>query len=89
MKFAKYLFVAAIAVCVPAAAQAQYFNMPGNYLYALNSVRHVMDLSPDGKLGVTLTDRVIVFDPLTGAQLDTKPPRTIFRHRFLWSGRRA
>jgi hypothetical protein len=73
MKFLGYLFATIFAVSLPVAVEAQYFNMPGSYTYALNSVRHVMDLSPDGKLGVTLTDRVIVFDPLTGAQLDTKP----------------
>lgn len=69
-----------ITVILAVSNQAQYFKLPGSYSYAQNSVRQVMDISPDGKIAITLrNDPVSVhpaflttFDPLLGTQMDSK-----------------
>jgi Calx-beta domain len=80
MKISKILILLLASLCVPALAQAQFFNQPGTYGYALNSNRHVMDMSPDGKFGITLTNdpvsghpaRLGTFDPLLGTPIDSE-----------------
>lgn len=60
--------------------RAQFFTLPGSFSYALNSINQVFDVSPDGRIAVTLrndpnaahTALLTTFDPLTGAQLDSK-----------------
>ena len=73
---ASLLFVLLLAgVC-----HAQYFTLPGSFTYSLNSVNEVFDVSPDGEIAVALRNDpntvhpafLTTFDPLTGAQLDSK-----------------
>jgi hypothetical protein len=60
--------------------RAQYFTLPGSFSYSLNSINEVFDVSPDGKIAVALRNDpgtvhpayLTTFDPLTGAQLDSK-----------------
>jgi hypothetical protein len=60
--------------------RAQFYTLPGSFGYSLNSIRQVFDISPDGKIAVALRNDPVsthpafltTFDPLTGAQFDTK-----------------
>src|ERR1700737_485587 len=60
--------------------RGQYFPLPGYHAYSLNSVNQVFDVSPDGKIGISLrNDPVSVhpailttFDPILGTQMDNK-----------------
>ena len=47
------LALVSVVIC-SSAGRAQFFTYPGDYSYALNSIRQVMDVSTDGKLAVTL-----------------------------------
>jgi Calx-beta domain len=56
------------------AVSGQYFTVAGAHNYALNSTRQVFDVSPDGKIGISLTDSFLsTFDPILGTQFDSKP----------------
>jgi Calx-beta domain-containing protein len=71
-----------LLVCIVSASavRAQYFTLSGWHAYSLNSVNQVFDLSPDGKIGVSLrNDPVSVqsailttFDPILGTPMDSK-----------------
>ncbi|HWS90021.1 MAG TPA: Calx-beta domain-containing protein [Pyrinomonadaceae bacterium] len=60
--------------------RAQFFPLPGSFSYSLNSINDVFDVSPDGKVAVALRNDpnsvhpayLTTFDPLTGAQFDSK-----------------
>ena len=78
MKYSNYLFATMLALCLAAMAQAQFFPQTGSFGYALNSSRHVFDLSPDNKIGIVLTNdssttkvRLSTFDPLLGTTFDS------------------
>jgi len=74
MKVLKYLFAIVLAVCVPVIVQAQFFTQNGSF----NTTRHAVDLSPDNKIGIVLTNdssttksRLSTVDPLAGTTLDS------------------
>jgi hypothetical protein len=77
---AQLLFALSICLLISSTGHAQYFTLPGWHAYALNSRRQVFDLSPDGKIGISLRNdpvathpaRLTTFDPILGTQLDTK-----------------
>lgn len=78
--FKSVLMLLLLCLVSASAVQAQFFTLPGWHAYSLNSVNHVFDLSPDGKIGVSLrNDPVAVhpailttFDPILGTQMDSK-----------------
>ena len=82
MKLAFSLLSAIIfAIILSTTVSAQYFSLPGAFLYALNHPKaQVFDISPDGKIGIALrNDATLVqpaslttFDPILGTQFDTK-----------------
>jgi Calx-beta domain len=59
---------------------AQFFTLPGDFGYALNSIRQVFDVSQDGKIAVALRNDPVSgqpafltsFDPIFGTQFDNK-----------------
>lgn len=61
-------------------SEAQFFRLPGDLDYALNSVNDVFDITPDGSLAVTLEDNLptsqaallVAFNPISGETLDSK-----------------
>ena len=71
-----------LAVCLVSASavRAQYFTLPGSHSYSLNSVNQVFDLSPDGKIGVSLRNDPVsgqsailtTFNPILGTPMDSK-----------------
>jgi hypothetical protein len=69
-----FIFLLAV-VC-----RAQFFTLPGSFSYSLNSINQVFDVSPDGRLAVALRNHpttvhpafLTTFDPVTGAQFDSK-----------------
>jgi hypothetical protein len=74
MKFLKPFAVLSMLLLTVGIVQAQYFTLPGTFFYAINSTRQVFDLSPDGKLGVTVRDNGVLtsFDPIVGTSFDSK-----------------
>ena len=84
MKNARIL--ATLAVCLlvlcafPTLCLADFFTLPGNFLYALNSMNDVMDVTADGTIGVVLTfvsspdigGQLTSFDPVTGQVFDSQ-----------------
>jgi hypothetical protein len=77
---------AILAVCIlvrcasPTPCLADFFTLPGNFLYALNSMNDVMDVTADGTIGVVLTfvsspdvgGQLTSFDPVTGQVFDSQ-----------------
>lgn len=63
-----------LLLCVaPCPCLADFFTQPGTFLYALNSMNDVVDVTADGAFGVVLT---LVFSPDFGGQLTTFDPVT-------------
>lgn len=71
-----------LLVCIVSASavRAQYFTLSGWHAYSLNSINQVFDLSPDGKIGVSLRNDPVsthpailtTFDPILGTPMDSK-----------------
>ena len=69
-----------LCIVSASAVQAQYFTLPGWHTYSLNSINQVFDLSPDGKIGVSLRNDPVsghpailtTFDPILGTPMDSK-----------------
>ena len=63
-----------MCIASASAVRAQYFTLPGSHSYSLNSVNQVFDLSPDGKIGVSLRNDagLTTFDPILGTPMDNK-----------------
>ncbi len=80
MKFLRLFTVVCAALLISNAAQAQFFILPGTFSYSLNSIKQVFDITPDGKLCVTLRADPVApqaallttFDPIFGTQFDSK-----------------
>ncbi len=80
MKFVRLLFSGCFVFLLAGVCHAQFFTLPGSFSYSLNSINQVFDVSPDGKIAVALRNHpttshpafLTTFDPLTGAQFDTK-----------------
>jgi hypothetical protein len=61
-------------------AQAVFYNLPGVFLYPLNSINQVADSNPTGTVAVALTNDptqahlalVTSFDPISGTELDSE-----------------
>jgi hypothetical protein len=61
-------------------SQAQFYTLPGNFVYALNAERQVIDSNSNGTIAVGLTNSpvqvhmglVSSFNPVTGIQLDSE-----------------
>jgi len=79
-KAALFLFLTIIFILTsPISGNSQFFPLPGTFLYATN-VRHnqVFDISPDGKIAITLTNGPVssqapfltTFDPILGTEFD-------------------
>lgn len=75
------LFSVVIALVLSTTVSAQYFSVPGAFLYALNHPKaQVFDVSPDGKMAVALRNDpglthpafLTTFDPILGTQFDNK-----------------
>jgi len=64
MKFINSLALVLICLLTPIICQAQYFTLPGDFSYSLNSINQVMDVGADGKLAVSLRN-----DPDLGLDL--------------------
>jgi hypothetical protein len=69
------------ALILSTSVSAQYFPLPGAFLYALNHPKaQVFDVSPDGKIGIALRNDpnliqpayLTTFDPILGTQFDNK-----------------
>src|SRR5882724_5195864 len=74
MKVFRFLTLALVALAASRAGQAQFFTQNGSF----NTPRHVLDLSPDNKISIVLTNdssttkaRLATFDPVLGAALDS------------------
>ncbi|HWT03672.1 MAG TPA: Calx-beta domain-containing protein [Pyrinomonadaceae bacterium] len=80
MKLIKFLTYVCLCLLTSGVCQAQHFKLPGDFTYALNSIRPVMDVSPDGKIAAALRSdpvsvhpaRLTTFDPVSGKQFDSK-----------------
>ena len=82
LKFAPLLLVTLVFILSsPITGNGQYFQLPGTFLYSINT-RHnqVFDISPDGKIAVSLTTDpnssqsafLTTFDPILSTELDHK-----------------
>ena len=79
-KVVRTVFLFAVSLITVINASAQFTTQQGSFLYALNSERHVFDLSPDHKLAVSLENDPIAvhpalltsFDPIAGTEFDHK-----------------
>jgi hypothetical protein len=80
MKLVGMLVSASILLFASSIARAQFFTLPGDFSYSLNSIRQVFDVSPDGKLAVALSNDpasvhralLTTFDPVLATQFDSK-----------------
>lgn len=80
LKLTRFALFVSLCVFSSSAVKAQYFTLPGYHAYSLNSVNQVFDVSPDGRIGISLrNDPVSVhpailttFDPILGTQMDNK-----------------
>lgn len=78
--FKSALMLLAMCIVSASAVRAQYFTLPGSHSYSLNSVNQVFDLSPDGKIGVSLRNDPVsgqsailtTFNPILGTPMDGK-----------------
>lgn len=76
-----FAFAAVLTLFFSLTANAQYFTLPGNFGYTNSRPdNRVLDISPDGKMGVALRNDpvaghpalITTFDPLSGDQFDSK-----------------
>lgn len=80
MKLANLFLTVVVSLVFCISVSGQYFTLPGAHLYALNSSRKVFDVSPDGKIGISLRNDPVgahpamltTFDPILGTQMDSK-----------------
>jgi Calx-beta domain len=80
LKFANCFLAGIICVIFSFSVSAQFFTLPGAHLYALNSNQQVFDISPDGKIGISVRNDPVgthpailtTFDPIFGTQMDSK-----------------
>jgi hypothetical protein len=80
LKLTRVLVLLAGCLISSSAVRGQYFTLPGQHLYSLNSVNQVFDISPDAKIGISLRNDPVsihpailtTFDPILGTQMDSK-----------------
>lgn len=80
LKFTNCFLAGIICLIFSFSGSAQFFTLPGAHFYALNSIQQVFDISPDGKIGISLRNDPVAthpailttFDPIFGTQMDSK-----------------
>ena len=69
-----------VLLSLTAYSQANYYTLPGSFLYSLNSTNQVVDTAYDGSIAVALANEpdqvhpalLTTFDPNTGMKFDSK-----------------
>lgn len=80
LKFTNCLLAGIVCLISCFSVSAQFFTLPGAHFYALNASQQVFDISPDGKIAISLRNDPVgthpailtTFDPILGTQMDSK-----------------